>query len=83
MYRKRNYYRKNTGTKEGLSGSNTQLEVLLNDSDCKPCTSFATSLTTQREKELTVETVDPKQEVFDSLSEEVMWNVLMNHITRL
>jgi hypothetical protein len=59
--------------RKGLSGSNTQLEVLLNDSDCKPCTSFATSLATQREKELTVETVDPKQEVFDSLSEEVMW----------
>ena len=23
-----------------LSGSNTQLEVVLNDSDCKPCTSL-------------------------------------------
>ena len=61
--------------RKGLSGSNTQLAVLLinNDSDCKPYTSFATSLATQREKELTVETVDPKQHVFDSLSEEVMW----------
>ncbi len=34
---------------------------------------FATSLTTQREKELTVERVDPKQDVLDSLSDEVMW----------
>lgn len=56
--------------REDLKGSKTQLELLLSDSDCVPCTFFPSSINTKNNEEITI---DPRKEVFDSLSTEVMW----------
>ena len=52
--------------KDDLSYSNTLLGILLEDSDCKPCTLFPTSLITPVNCDDSLITVDPRQEVFDS-----------------
>ena len=60
--------------KDGLNGSNTLLGILLEDSDCKPCSLFPTSLTTPVNcDDSSLITGDPRQEVFDTFSKEIEW----------
>ena len=59
--------------KDGLNGSNTLLGILLEDSDCKPCSLFPTSLTIPVNCDDSLITVDPRQEIFDSFTKEIEW----------
>ena len=59
--------------KDGLNGSNTLLGILLEDSDCIPCSLFPTSLTTPVNSNGSLVIVDPRKEVFDSFKEEIEW----------
>ena len=62
-----------TKLKDNLTGSNTLLSTLLCDSDCKPCTIFPTSLKTPVNCDENLITVDPRQEIFDGLAQEIEW----------
>ena len=62
-----------TNLKDSLIGSNTLLSTLLCDSDCKPCTIFPTALKTPVNCDKSLITVDPRQEIFDGLAQEIEW----------
>ena len=58
-------------SKDSLADSNTLLGTLLSDSDCMPCTIFPTSFTNPVHCEENLISVDPRQEIFDSLAQEM------------